>query len=55
MLENDYITYDEIKNSEIVNVYIPFVNINNFLFDIYGSFIFKHSSTVLIERLIKSI
>lgn len=52
VLENDYITYDELKNSEIVNVYIPFVNINNFLFDTYGSFVFKHSSTVLIECLL---
>ncbi|MEX1382659.1 DUF3822 family protein [Lutibacter sp.] len=52
VLDNDYITYDEINNSEIVNIYIPFVNINNFLLDIYGSFIFKHSSTVLIETLL---
>ena len=48
VLENDYITFDEIKNSEIVNVYIPFVNINNFLIDKFNSFIYKHSSTVLI-------
>lgn len=53
VLDNDYIIYDEINNSDIVNVYIPFVNINNFLIDIYGSFIFKHSSTVLIETLLK--
>ena len=52
VLENDFITFDEINNSEIVNVYIPFVNINNFLLDHYGSFIFKHSSTVLIEKLL---
>ncbi len=52
VLENDYITFDEIKNSEIVNVYIPFVNINNFLIDKFNSFIYKHSSTVLIEKLV---
>jgi len=52
VLDNDYVTYDKINNSEIVNVYIPFVNINNFLIDIYGTFIFKHSSTVLIETLL---
>ncbi len=52
VLENDYITFDEIDNSEIVNVYIPFVNINNFLIDRYGAFTFKHSSTVLIETLL---
>jgi len=54
VLENDFITYDEVQNSEIVNVYIPFVNINNFLLDTYGSFIFKHSSTILIEKLLNS-
>jgi len=52
VLENDFITYDEVKNSEIVNVYIPYVNINNFLLDKYGSFIYKHSSTILIEQLL---
>ncbi|SDW71434.1 Protein of unknown function [Lutibacter oricola] len=54
LLENDYITYDEINNTDIVNVYVPFVNINNFLIDTYGSFTFKHSSTSLIETLISS-
>lgn len=52
VLENDYITYDEIKNTDIINVYIPFVNINNFLIDKFKSFIFKHSSTILIEKLV---
>lgn len=54
VLENDFIAYDEINNSEIVNVYIPFVNINNFLLDIYGTFIYKHASTILIEKLLSS-
>jgi len=52
ILENDFITYDKLKNSEIINVYIPFVNINNFLLDYYGSFEFKHSSTILIVKLL---
>ena len=51
-MENDFITYDELKNSEIVNVYIPFVNINNFLLDTYGTFEYKHSSTIIIEELL---
>ena len=52
VLENDFIAYDEINNSEIINVYIPFVNINNFLLDTYDTFVYKHSSTVLIENLL---
>lgn len=52
VLENDYITFDQLKNTDIVNVYIPFVNINNFLIDTFGSFEYKHSSTILIEKLL---
>lgn len=52
VLENDFIAYDELNNSEIINVYIPFVNINNFLLDTYGSFVYKHSATVFIENLL---
>jgi hypothetical protein len=52
VLENDFIAYDELDNSEIINVYIPFVNVNNFLLDTYDSFTYKHSSTVLIENLL---
>jgi len=54
VLDNDYVTYDEIWNSEIINVYIPFININNFLLDIYGTFLYKHSSTILIEKLLNN-
>jgi len=52
LFKDDFITYDIIENTEIVNVYIPFVNINNFLLDQYGTFEYKHSSTVLIEHLL---
>ena len=52
VLENDFITADEINNTEITNIYIPFVNINNFLIDQFGPFEYKHSSTVLIETLL---
>ncbi|MHB1146492.1 MAG: DUF3822 family protein [Lutibacter sp.] len=52
VLENDFIAYDELSNSEIINVYIPFVNINNFLLDTYETFVYKHSSTVLIENIL---
>ena len=54
LLENDYITYDDIANTDMVNVYIPFVNVNNFLIDKYDVFTYKHSSTVLIETLLKA-
>ena len=52
VLENDYITYDEFTTDEMVNVYIPFVHINNYLFDKFGSFDYKHSASVLAELLL---
>lgn len=53
VLKNDFIAYDIIPNSEIVNVYVPFVHLNNYFFEKYGSFEYKHSSTVLVEALLK--
>jgi hypothetical protein len=32
---------------------VPFANVNNFLYDLFGEFEFKHSGTVLLETLIK--
>lgn len=52
-LASDYITFDDLPSMEAKNVYIPYVNINNFLFQNFGEFEFKHHSTVLIETLIK--
>ena len=52
VLENDYITYDEITTAEMVNVYIPFVHINNFLFERFGSFEYRHSASILTELLL---
>ena len=35
----------------MVNVYIPYVNVNNFFIDQFGSFEYKHFSTTLVETL----
>jgi len=51
-LENDYYTYDSIESIEAVNVYIPFVNINNYFIDTFGSFNYNHFSSLLIKHLI---
>ena len=53
VLKNDFITYDVIENAEIANVYIPPMHLTNFLFEKFGSYEYKHSSTVLIESLLK--
>lgn len=51
ILSNDYITFDVITNNDMVNVYIPYVNINNLFFDKYGAFTYKHFATILLENI----
>ena len=50
----DYIAFDPLELLESKNVYIPYVNINNYLFQNFGEFEYKHHSTVLIEKLLNS-
>ena len=38
VVENDFIAHDTLKNHDITIIYIPFVNINNFLFEKFLSF-----------------
>jgi hypothetical protein len=54
ILANDLLEYDEIPSFDLVNVYVPFVNINNAIYDLFGEFEFKHHGTVLIESLLGS-
>jgi len=53
LLDNEYLTYDIIDSEEIANIYSPFTVVNNFFFEKYGEFIYKHFSTVLIENFIE--
>ena len=51
ILPTDFISYDELNN-EMVNVYVPLININNYVYDTFGAFTYKHFSTVLIENIL---
>ncbi len=51
---NDYIVHDELENHDMVNVYIPFVNVNNFFLERFGSFEYKHFSTILVNNLLNT-
>lgn len=51
ILPTDYITFDVITNNDMVNVYIPYVNINNLFFEKYGAFHYKHFATILLENI----
>lgn len=52
IFNHDYLVHDEIINQDMVTVYVPYVNINNFFIDQFGSFEFKHYSHILIENLL---
>ncbi|PWL37590.1 DUF3822 domain-containing protein [Flagellimonas aquimarina] len=52
IMANDHIVFDEILNQDMVNVYVPFTNVNNYIFDLFGEFEFKHSGTILIGTLL---
>jgi len=54
ILANDQIAYDEIKNYDIVNIYVPFTNVNNYIYELFGEFDYKHSGTILIESLLNN-
>jgi hypothetical protein len=53
VFETDFFDYDEIPNSEMNNVYIPYVNINNFLIDQYGPFTYRNANSILVSRLLE--
>ncbi|MBR9915007.1 MAG: DUF3822 family protein [Algicola sp.] len=52
ILKTDYISYDSLS-IDCKNVYVPLVNINNYIFETFGSFDYKHASTVLIETILQ--
>lgn len=53
VLQTDYIAFDTIQGIEAKNVYVPYVNINNYLFQNFGEFEYKHHSSIFIEKLMK--
>ncbi len=52
ILKSDFLSFDEISINDSFNVYVPYVNVNNFIYDLFGSFTYKHFSTVLIENIL---
>ncbi|WP_078056380.1 DUF3822 family protein [Aequorivita aquimaris] len=53
ILANDYMAHDLVENQNIVVVYVPFMNINNFFFEKYGSFSYYHSVTVMLKTILE--
>jgi len=51
ILKTDIVAHDMLAH-DLVNVYIPYTNINNYFFDKYGEFEFKHNISVLVEAVL---
>jgi hypothetical protein len=48
----DSLAYDEVENQDMVNVYVPYANINNYVYDVFGEFTFLHNGTIIIQSLL---
>ena len=53
ILPTDYIAVDKVSVHDSVVVYVPYVNINNYFFDKFGSFSYYHGITLLLTQCIK--
>ena len=52
VFETDFFAFDEIENYQLNTVYIPYVNINNIFIDQFGTFDYKHFSSILVNKLL---
>ncbi|RAR73922.1 DUF3822 family protein [Flavobacterium aciduliphilum] len=53
VFETDFFAFDALDIHQMNHVYIPYVNMNNFFIDIYGSFDYKHANTILVSKLLE--
>lgn len=54
VFETDFFAFDELPNYEMNNVYIPYVNMNNYFIDQFGTFDYKHANTILVQKLLEA-
>jgi hypothetical protein len=54
ILANDYIAFDQLENYDITVVYVPYVNINNYFFERYGSFQYYHSASIFLKNVMSA-
>ncbi|AWH86095.1 DUF3822 domain-containing protein [Flavobacterium album] len=52
VFETDFFAFDAIGSYELNNVYVPMMNVNNFLIDQFGAFEYKNVNSVLVAKLL---
>lgn len=50
ILAGDFIAHDHMESIDAVVVYVPFININNIIYERFGSFRYYHASSVLLKK-----
>ena len=53
VFETDFFAFDELANYEMNNVYIPYVHVNNYFIDQFGSFDYKHAGSILVQKILE--
>jgi hypothetical protein len=53
VFKTDFVAFDSLENHELVNVYVPLANVNNYFFEKYGEYSFYHFTTIFIEEVLK--
>lgn len=54
VFDSDFFAHDELERFEMVNVYIPYVNFNNYLLDQFESFEYFHVNSILVSKLMEA-
>ncbi|RZJ63079.1 MAG: DUF3822 family protein [Flavobacterium sp.] len=52
VFETDVFAHDAIGSYDIFNVYVPLMNVNNFLIDQFGTFEYRNTNSVLVTKLL---
>ena len=52
ILATDFVAFDTLENQDITIVYIPFININNYLFERFGKFKYHHATSLLLRYIL---
>src|SRR5699024_3349513 len=53
LISTDQLTFDRLKNLNANMVYVPFTNINNYLFEEFGEFSYAHAMTEFLDQCLK--
>jgi hypothetical protein len=52
VFETDFFTFDSLIPFQMHCIYIPYVNMNNYFIDKFGSFDYKHASGILVSKIL---